>query len=135
MFTASPTFADSQGGEAEELRRLFYVALTRAEKHLTISYSKFKEDGKEMEASMFIEELKSNHPFTEEHVVLQEEEIATFNLVRLLSTHEPVIDKMESDIIDKALDKFTMNVTALNNYLNCPLEFYYRNLILRLAIS
>ena len=113
----------------EELRRLFYVALTRAEKYLTISYAKFKEDGKEMETSMFIEELKSNHPFTEEQVVLDEEEIATFNLVRLLSTHEPVIDKMDSDIIDKALDKFTMNVTALNNYLNCPLEFYYRNLI------
>jgi len=113
----------------EELRRLFYVALTRAEKYLTISYAKFKEDGKEMETSMFIEELKSNHAFTEEQVVLDEEEIATFNLVRLLSTHEPVIDKMDSDIIDKALDKFTMNVTALNNYLNCPLEFYYRNLI------
>lgn len=113
----------------EELRRLFYVALTRAEKYLTISYARFKEDGKEMEASMFIEELKSNHPFQEEQVALNEETLTTFNLVRLLSNHEPVIDKMESDIIDKALDKFTMNVTALNNYLNCPLEFYYRNLI------
>lgn len=113
----------------EEQRRLFYVALTRAEKHLTISYAKFKEDGKEMEASMFIEELKTNHPFEEDTVLLSDNEIATFNLVRLLSSHEPVIDKMESDIIDKALDKFTMNVTALNNYLNCPLEFYYRNLI------
>ena len=113
----------------EEQRRLFYVALTRAEKHLTISYAKYKEDGKEMEASMFIEELKANHPFAEEQVILTEDEIATFNLVRLLSSHEPVIDKMDSDIIDKALDKFTMNVTALNNYLNCPLEFYYRNLI------
>ncbi len=113
----------------EEQRRLFYVALTRAEKYLTISYAKYKEDGKEMEASMFIEELKANHPFSEEQVILTEDEIATFNLVRLLSSHEPVIDKMDSDIIDKALDKFTMNVTALNNYLNCPLEFYYRNLI------
>jgi DNA helicase-2/ATP-dependent DNA helicase PcrA len=113
----------------EELRRLFYVALTRAEKNLTISYAKFKDDGKEMEASMFIEELKSKHAFTEGQVVLDEETIATFNLVRLLTNHEPVIDKMESDIIDKALDKFTMNVTALNNYLSCPLEFYYRNLI------
>lgn len=121
--------ANSSADKTEELRRLFYVALTRAEKHLTISYAKFKEDGKEMETSMFIEELKSNHAFSEEQVVLQDEEIATFNLVRLLSTHEPVIDKMESDIIDKALDKFTMNVTALNNYLKCPLEFYYRNLI------
>jgi DNA helicase-2/ATP-dependent DNA helicase PcrA len=113
----------------EELRRLFYVALTRAEKFLTISYARFKEDGKELEPSMFVEELKSKHTLEEEKVVLSEEEIANFQLVRLLSTHHPVIDKMESDIIDKALDKFTMNVTALNNYLNCPLEFYYRNLI------
>ncbi|MGH2552651.1 MAG: ATP-dependent helicase, partial [Chitinophagaceae bacterium] len=47
----------SQGGgqwEAEELRRLFYVALTRAEEHLYISYSKFKNDGKELEPSMFL---------------------------------------------------------------------------------
>jgi superfamily I DNA/RNA helicase len=42
---------------------LFYVALTRAEKHLTISYAKFKEDGKEMEASRFIIELKTNHTY------------------------------------------------------------------------
>jgi DNA helicase-2/ATP-dependent DNA helicase PcrA len=27
------------------------------------------------------------------------------------------------------LEKFVMNVTALNNYLKCPLEFYYRNLV------
>ena len=121
--------ANGEVDKDEELRRLFYVALTRAEKHLTISYAKFKEDGKEMEASRFIVELKTNHTYQEEHVVLNEETITTFNLVRLLSNHEPVIDKMESDIIDKALDKFTMNVTALNNYLNCPLEFYYRNLI------
>ena len=36
---------------------------------------------------------------------------------------------MDTDIIDKALEKFSMNVTALNNYLSCPLEFYYKNLI------
>jgi DNA helicase-2/ATP-dependent DNA helicase PcrA len=49
--------------------------------------------------------------------------------VRLLSAQSPIIDKMDTDIIDKALDKFAMNVTALNNYLNCPLQFYYNNLI------
>jgi DNA helicase-2/ATP-dependent DNA helicase PcrA len=27
------------------------------------------------------------------------------------------------------LDKFVMNVTALNNYLKCPLQFYYQNLV------
>ena len=31
--------------------------------------------------------------------------------------------------IGALLDKFTMNVTALNNYLDCPLGFYFKNLI------
>ena len=47
--------------DEEELRRLFYVALTRAEKHLYISYAKFRNDGKEMEPSMFIAEILEEH--------------------------------------------------------------------------
>jgi len=42
--------------DEEELRRLFYVALTRAEQHLFVSYYRFKNDGKETEPSMFIAE-------------------------------------------------------------------------------
>jgi DNA helicase II / ATP-dependent DNA helicase PcrA len=41
----------------------------------------------------------------------------------------PEIDKAEADFIDAILSKFVMNVTALNNYLDCPLGFYYKNLI------
>ena len=41
----------------------------------------------------------------------------------------PEIEKAEEDFIAGLLDKFVMNVTALNNYLNCPLGFYYKNLI------
>ena len=113
----------------EELRRLFYVAITRAEQYLTISYAKQKDDGKDLEASMFLEEIKAVHSLPEEHPVPEESVITAFNLVRLLSVQSPVIEKMDTDIIDKALDKFAMNVTALNNYLNCPLQFYYNNLI------
>ena len=113
----------------EELRRLFYVAITRAEQYLTISYSKQKDDGKDLESSMFLEEIKAVHALPEEHPVPEESVITAFNLVRLLSAHSPIIEKMDTDIIDKALDKFAMNVTALNNYLNCPLQFYYNNLI------
>src|SRR6202012_5249032 len=41
----------------------------------------------------------------------------------------PEIQAAEDDFISRMLEKFVMNVTALNNYLKCPLEFYYRNLI------
>jgi DNA helicase-2/ATP-dependent DNA helicase PcrA len=41
----------------------------------------------------------------------------------------PEIAKIETELMDRLLEKFVMNVTALNNYLKCPLEFYYRNLV------
>ena len=50
-----------KSSDDEELRRLFYVALTRAEKHLFISFSRFKNDGKDLEPSMFIAEILDRH--------------------------------------------------------------------------
>ena len=43
--------------DIEELRRLFYVAMTRAKQFLTISFSAFKAEGKEAEPSQFIIEV------------------------------------------------------------------------------
>ena len=113
----------------EELRRLFYVALTRTEKHLTISYANHKEDGKEIEPTMFLEEIRSAHTLTEENKELDENTLASFSLVQFTKIISPTIERMDADIVDRALEKFSMNVTALNNYLSCPLEFYYKNLI------
>jgi DNA helicase-2/ATP-dependent DNA helicase PcrA len=123
MFTSQPASSDE-----EELRRLFYVALTRAEKHLYISYAKFKNDGKELEPSMFIAEILQEHPITIEKIVLTVDEVAAFELLQF-SNQAPEIEKPEADFVNAILDKFVMNVTALNNYLDCPLGFYYKNLI------
>ena len=112
--------------EDEELRRLFYVVLTRAEQNLVISYCKFKEDGKELEPSMFIAELQSEIPV--ETIYLPEETLAEFQVLHF-SEVAPEIKKMETDFVSRLLDKFVMNVTALNNYLKCPLEFYFVNLV------
>ena len=56
--------------DEEELRRLFYVAITRAEQHLYISYSKFKNDGKELEPSMFIAEIQDEHQLPIEKIII-----------------------------------------------------------------
>jgi len=123
MFTSQPTPA-----EDEELRRLFYVALTRAEKHLYISYAKFRNDGKELEPSMFIAEIQEEHEIPAESINLTEEQQLEFDLLNF-TEQAPEIEQAEEDFITSVLDKFVMNVTALNAYLNCPLNFYYRNLI------
>ncbi len=123
MFVSQPTLA-----EDEELRRLFYVALTRAEKHLFISYAKYKNDGKELEPSMFIAEILEEHDLTTEKITLTDEQRVEFEILHF-TAQAPEIEQAEEDFITGILDKFTMNVTALSAYLNCPLSFYYKNLI------
>jgi DNA helicase-2/ATP-dependent DNA helicase PcrA len=115
--------------DTEELRRLFYVALTRAEQYLHISWSRFKNDGKEMEPSMFIAEIQEQHQLPVEKVYLDAEVLANFQLLSLQEDLSPEIAKVEEELIGRLLEKFTMNVTALNNYLKCPLEFYFRNMV------
>ncbi len=115
--------------EVEELRRLFYVALTRAEKFLTVSFSRFKIDGKELEPSMFIAEIQDQHPLivTLPGVITEEESI-TFAALQF-GEMAPEIERLEEEFVSRLLEKFVMNVTALNNYLKCPLEFYFKTLV------
>jgi len=122
-------FSSMPAGDAdEELRRLFYVALTRAEKNLQISYIKFKADGKEAEHSMFIAEIVQARDLPIERISLSEEELMEFEILNYTNL-APEIEKSEEDFITSLLDKYVMNVTSLNNYLNCPLEFYFKNLL------
>jgi len=120
----------ADGGSAEEeLRRLFYVALTRVEQHLFLSYSRFRDDGKELEPSVFIAEILQDHQLPFEKVTIPAEEQAAFDALPFADAIAPEIQADENEFIGRMLDKFVMNVTALNNYLKCPLEFYYRNLL------
>jgi ATP-dependent DNA helicase UvrD/PcrA len=123
-------FSSAAGqGEAEELRRLFYVALTRAEQHLIISYCCYKNDGKELEPSMFISEILDQQQIPVEKIFIDENVLAEFSALQFGEQVAPQIEEMEKEFVNRLLEKFVMNVTALNNYLKCPLEFYFKNLI------
>ena len=119
----------SKSNEEEELRRLFYVALTRAQSNLFVSFSRYKNDGKELESSMFIAEILDKHLISVDHVSVSIETAMEFESLQFSETLAPEIERSEEDFISRILDKFVMNVTALNNYLNCPLEFYFKNLL------
>jgi DNA helicase II / ATP-dependent DNA helicase PcrA len=125
----SSVISSTSDGDLEELRRLFYVAITRAEQRLFISYSRFKNDGKELEPSLFIAEIQDEHALAVEKIVISPEAATQFMALHFAENLAPEIDKIEDDFMSRMLDKFTMNVTALNNYLKCPLEFYFKNLI------
>ena len=126
IFTAS--IADDNAAD-EEIRRLFYVVLTRAEQNLFISYCHFRNDGKALEPSMFIAEILDNHELEVEKVFIDSVTESEFQVMQLQNDHRPEIEKIEKEYITSLLDRFVMNVTALNNYLSCPLEFYFKNLI------
>ncbi|HLF45570.1 MAG TPA: ATP-dependent DNA helicase, partial [Chitinophagaceae bacterium] len=120
---------DTAAEKTEELRRLFFVSVTRAEKHLSISYPKMKNDGSLLEPSQFIEEMRLPMELTAKLINLSTEQKNHFAALRFGIVQKPVLQQAEKDYIERLLGNFVMNVTALNNYLDCPLRFYYHNLV------
>lgn len=115
--------------DREELRRLFYVAVTRAENHLFISYPKLTNDGKELVPSMFVEEIRSARELDVQNIHLSPAETYRYQSLRFGILSRPVLAGMERSYIDGLLARFVMNVSALNHYLECPIGFYYNNII------
>src|SRR5690606_999102 len=103
--------------------------ITRAQKQLYISFADFQNDGKGLEPSQFIAEIQDIHDLPVQKPKVEEQAMMEFQSMVFAESTAPEIAKMEEDFISRILDKFVMNVTALNNYLNCPLEFYYKTLV------
>lgn len=115
--------------EEEELRRLFFVAVTRAERYLNISWCRESNDGKELEPSRFIAEIGDEIILPETEWHFSSDQLADFAALVFAEKSAPRISSDDHDFIESLLEKFVMNVTALNNYLDCPLKFYYNNLL------
>ena len=121
--------ADDEETQREESRRLFYVALTRAKQNLAISYAGKDNKGKDQEASQFVGEiladtfLKINKPPVEEIDMLQ------FLATQFSEADKPKVELIDKNYIDKLLQDYTLSVTHLSSYLDCPLRFYFQCLI------
>ncbi len=113
----------------EESRRLFYVALTRAKTHLHISYALKDEKDKEQTPSAFITELLEDGSLQRINKAVQDDLLADYLQQRFKEKAKPEIQLVEAAYIDEILKRYSMSVTHLNNYLSCPLKFYYQNLI------
>jgi DNA helicase-2/ATP-dependent DNA helicase PcrA len=112
----------------EEERRLFYVAMTRAEKHLYITYANQKEGGGADVASQFVSELEG---FVEARTMndIDTSIIERYRLQSTLKTSSIKIDIINKDFIRQQLEKYVMSVTHLNKYLSCPVSFYFENIL------
>ncbi|MBU1885099.1 ATP-dependent helicase, partial [Patescibacteria group bacterium] len=123
----------------EDERRLFYVALTRAKKQLTISSPETiitDNRTKEVIGSMFIEELRDSESKLKTSLKnIEANEIiknADDYLAKLLEPTEiKKIKTSEKDFYQELVKDFKLSVTALNTYLRSPEEFI-ENVLLRI---
>lgn len=121
--------SQAKGNEVEELRRLFYVAITRARKHLYISYSNYTNEGKQLEPSMFLAEIGEEHQLPKERVLIDAEYSTQFSALQFTDRIAPEVQHLEDELVDRVVNGFVMSATALSNYLKCPLGFYYQNIV------
>ncbi len=115
--------------EIEESRRLFYVAMTRAKSHLQISYLLNDDDGKPLEPSEFIGELIESAGAEPVYKKTDEKLLLGFIEIQFHRTAPPQIELVDKVYVEGLLKNYSLSVTHLNNFLSCPIKFYYQNLI------
>ena len=128
IYRTSEKTDDEEGNSSEDERRLFYVALTRAKKEIWITHPVFDSNGKQILPSPFILELREDRvqkidtkPFEE---TLSAEPEAMFSESTKIEGTD--IDK---NFVSELFALRPLSVTALNNYLDCPWKYFYRNLL------
>lgn len=114
-------------GDKEDERRLFYVAMTRAKKELAISFSKTDNKGSKQEYSEFIEGIDPQFKEHQNMSAYEEKNIDKLN--SFMAFEERQQSLFDPDYIRDLFLKRGLNISALNNYLECPKKYLYKNLI------
>lgn len=125
-------YADSSKDEknADE-RRLFYVALSRAKQRVIVSWSQSEVQGdrmRELQPSQFVIEIKD----------AQHEVQAALSANTIQETLRQYVESDPKKTVWSGIDRlwlaslidsFALSVSALNEYLKCPVSFVYKRLI------
>ncbi|MBI2967880.1 MAG: ATP-dependent helicase [Bacteroidetes bacterium] len=124
------TFEKSdEENKTESTRRLFYVAMTRAKEHLVISSAEKTNDGKPLEQSQFIAEITDKTGISSEICRLTPEKQASLTGDMLAVKKSVAIELPERNFINELLKNYSLSVTHLNKFLQCPVAFYYENIL------
>jgi len=114
---------DLESDENDDERRLFYVALTRARKSVTVTYSTSGPDGRERLPSQFLSEISPEHIEVGEGVVTKDRK-------KILSPPKPSgISVKNKEFVTELFEARGLSVTGLNHYLQCPWKYFYLNLL------
>ena len=119
--------SDDESGNDDE-RRLFYVALTRAKKEITVTFSRKGEMGQSRLPLIFIEEIDENLVNQTETSTIEEKQAKDLK-IKFESNSKFKTPKKEKLYLNKLFLEQGLSVTALNNYLKCPWNYFFNNLL------
>ncbi|MEN9649360.1 MAG: hypothetical protein RL094_327 [Candidatus Parcubacteria bacterium] len=114
------------GDDIRDVRRLFYVALTRAKQHATVLVPIEDSGGELLTPLRFVDELDQK---SVEHIQLAKVKSEDV----LVKTHVA----FSSEARDKAIHEFAkhillesgLSVTALNHFIQCPSSFVFKSIL------
>ncbi len=119
---------DDFKGNIDDERRLFYVSMTRAKKELVITSSLYDWEGKEREQSQFIKEIGEDDVKVIDTLALEDR--LDKHLSEFLTQSTPKRTIFDTAYLKTLFLEQNLSVSALNNYITCPLKYFFRNLIL-----
>ncbi len=110
--------------DIDDERRLFYVALTRGKKDVTILYSQHSAEGKEQLPSLFVAELP------QEGILFHANTVSSVEPEMLFGGRQTFLPKLtDVQFIRERFLNTKLSATALNNYYKSPLLYFFRNLV------
>lgn len=113
-----------EGDDTKDERRLFYVSLTRAKRHVVISFHREDGSGSLMTPLRFIDELDRKF-IARTEIEGKEKKNSKTNLERKKK-------KQNKELVEyskRILEENGLSVTALNHFANCPSEFFYKSIL------
>ncbi len=115
----------------EERRRLFYVAMTRAKKSLTISLSKTKIKSKpeEILASTFVLEVMGDQKLPERPIEIGLEKLQWAQQKYLEKVNQPVLEVDKIDWLKSKIANLTFSPTSIEMMMRCGIEFYFSRIL------
>ncbi len=112
----------------DEERNLFYVALTRARKHVVISLSRTASDGSELLPTRYLADINTQL-ITHTDLAELERAWALESAVRYQEAPPHAPQATDIVYLNELFRRQGLSVTALNNYLACPWRYFYSNLV------
>ncbi len=116
----------------EEIKRELYVAITRAKKHATLSYSLYNHNGAPLEVAHVVNDLPGEL-FEKVSASDNEKFIMTSGIETFVRSGERIYDSVTTSKLAEMLKgeyyKRKLAVTHLNNFFECPWKWYFRNFL------